>query len=508
MTKEEFIQAVKIKNPQWASIGDDDLYRQVIKRYPMYQKQIDGLPRYKETLQETIIESPEEKPGFFSRVGTALKERFGEIKKTFGETARGEISPVETGFRTVGDVVATVGDVAGAALAPQVEKLAEKEWAKPAFEALASGLDKYEDWKNSSELNRRTGEVLEGIINITDLAGGVAGGKIAGKTSAKVVKRVFDTTKAIPERIRSVRKTLPTTSKQTPASQKPTFLQKNFTENPAITGALNDIKVMVGLPDSAPSIDLTFRAVKPRLTKKINLRRVKAQMALANETITENGFKPKSIKEYADSIYKSKKKVWGKIQSQLDEGQAAGVKIDLVPTAVKILDRAEDPALLRTNRRAALQLTELAENLVKYGDEIDILEAERIKQMINAELSGVFGDMDLSKHAKEAKKMITRDIGIQLDDKLGSLDDSFRDLKIKYGALSSIEDDVLKRAIVFERQNPEGLADILTKTEAAAELVFGNAKSRARAIARLTMGKRLKEANNVDKMIERAFSKN
>lgn len=147
----------------------------------------EGLDAFKSPAE---INTPQEKPGFFSRAGTALKERFGKVKKTFGETARGEISPVETGVRLVGDVAGGVGDVVGAALSPQVEKLAQKEWAKPAFEALAGGMEKYEEWKNSSELNRRTAEVLEGVVNIADLAGISAGAKATVKTTAKVAGKV------------------------------------------------------------------------------------------------------------------------------------------------------------------------------------------------------------------------------------------------------------------------------------------------------------------------------
>jgi len=144
------------------------------------------------TVSEPKIQEVE-KPGFLSRAGTALKERFGEVKKTFGETARGEINPAETGIRVVGDVAGGVGDIVGAAISPQVEKLAQKEWAKPAFEALASGIEKYEEWKNSSELNSRTGEVLEGVVNITDLAGATGLGKITGKAAVKTGKEVIET---------------------------------------------------------------------------------------------------------------------------------------------------------------------------------------------------------------------------------------------------------------------------------------------------------------------------
>ena len=134
-----------------------------------------------------------EKPGFFSRAGSALKDRFGEVKKTFGEVSRGDINPVEGSVRVVGDTIATAGDVIGAAISPQVEKLAQKEWARPAFEKLAEGMEAYEGWKNSSELNRRTAEVLEGVVNIGDLAGVTGLTKLTGKATIKASKEVVET---------------------------------------------------------------------------------------------------------------------------------------------------------------------------------------------------------------------------------------------------------------------------------------------------------------------------
>ena len=145
----------------------------------------------KNALQANTVQQqqPTEKPGFFSRAKTAIGDRFGEIKKTFGETARGEITPAETGVRVVGDVAGGFGDVLGAAISPQIEKIAQKEWAKPAFEALAGGMEKYEGWKNSSELNRRTAEVLEGVVNIADLAGATKG----VSATTKLVKNTAET---------------------------------------------------------------------------------------------------------------------------------------------------------------------------------------------------------------------------------------------------------------------------------------------------------------------------
>jgi len=188
MTKEEFISKVRTKYPQWQKMDDETLYTSVLERYPMYRSQISETATT--TTEQPTVETP--KPGFFSRAGTALKERFGEIKKTFGDQARGEINPAETGFRVVGDVIGGAGDIIGAAMSPAVEKLAQQEWAQPAFNVLAQGMDKYEEWKNSSEMNRRTGEMIESVANIADLTGVVGGGKAVGKvgvkTGAKVAK--------------------------------------------------------------------------------------------------------------------------------------------------------------------------------------------------------------------------------------------------------------------------------------------------------------------------------
>lgn len=351
---------------------------------------------------------------------------------------------------------------------------------------------------------------ISAVLSIGDFALSAAGVGQGLKTTQGAVRKTIDTAENVTERIKSLRQTLPTPNIPivTPIVKKvthPIETVKSFADNPSVTGAVDDIKIMAGLPGKSPAVDLTFRSIKPRLKKGMNLRRIKEQMTLANQVISENGFKPTTVREYANAIFDSKKKVWGEIETKLQAGAAEGRQVDLGVIANKILDRAEDSALLRTNPKAAAELTRMAEDLTKQGNKIGILEAERMKQLLNSELDGDFGNIDFSKHAKEAKKLLTSEIGVQLNKHLSELPDDFRDLKIKYGALSAIEEDALKRAIVFERQNPEGLADILTKTEAAAELAFGNTKSRLRAVARLTMGQRLKKANSADELIKRAF---
>lgn len=452
---------------------------------------------------------------FFDRAKTAIKDRAGDIKETFQKTASGEITPVETGFRFVGDVIGGAGDIFGAAIEPAVRPILESKLARPAVEKLAQGMEAYEKWKSESDANERIGEMIESIVNIGDLFGATAATKKTSQVALKGGKRIFDKTKSVTERAAQLRATVKKTedvaeevvkdvTERAPIS---TRIKESFTENPNITGAIEDIKIMVGLPENTPSTDMTFRAVKPRITKDKNLKRVKSQMSLANETIVENGFRPQSVREYADAIYDTKQKVWAEINNKLTSDIAQKTRVDLTPVAIRLVDMAEDTALLRTNPAASKQIMNIAENLVQYGDDVDILEAERIKQLINAELDNSFGTFDLSQQAKNAKKEVTAYIGEKLNESLSEIPDEFKNLKIKYGALSAIEDDVLKRAIVFERRNPEGLADMLTKTEAAAEMAFGGTQGRIKALARLTMQSRLKKANDADELIKRAFQK-
>ena len=195
MTKEEFAKKLKMKNPRWNQLEDSVLVEMALKRYPAYRKQVDGIP-IQEELSSGIVEEQKETPGFLERAAKSISGRFGEIKKTFGETVRGEASPLEASFRYVGDIAAIPGDVIGAALSPQVEKLVEKEWAKPAFGALAKGMDVYEGWKNENELNRRTGEMIESVVNIADLAGASlavkSGAKAGVRAGVKAATRVAD----------------------------------------------------------------------------------------------------------------------------------------------------------------------------------------------------------------------------------------------------------------------------------------------------------------------------
>lgn len=159
---------------------------------------------------------------FSQRASENLKKRGEEIKTTVKETAAGKITPVETGVRVVGDIAGAAGDIVGAAISPQIEKLAQKPYIKPAFGALAKGLDYYNKWKNSSETNKRVGETIEAVTNIADLAGSVelatlakSGVKTAAEEAAtaatKIAKTVEEEAPVIAKKLKSTLEAEPIT---------------------------------------------------------------------------------------------------------------------------------------------------------------------------------------------------------------------------------------------------------------------------------------------------------
>ena len=370
--------------------------------------------------------------------------------------------------------------------------------------------------KENPGLARDFNTVINAIRVGTEVAGSHITQKGAGIAKRKTVDVVQDTAK----RISTLRQGFAKVDNVVPSTPAPSIVGKvdnvvpsitskvekvGFMNNPTISGAVSDIKLLSGLGDSVDSTALTFKAIRPRIKKGVTPNRMKAQIGLANKTIVENKIVPTGLNSYSDAISSTKKKVWEEIQNKLDDGQLEGLQIDLDDIGLKILDMAEDSALARVNPNAQKELLRIAEWLTEKNGKVDIFEAEKIKQYINAELKGTFGNTDLSQTAINAQKLITVEIGNRLDDVLAKIPGEFKDLKIRYGALSSIEEDVLKRIIIFERQNPEGLADILTKTQAAGDIVLGGPTAKAKAVARLTLQKQLKKMNDANDLIKRAF---
>ena len=120
MTREEFAEKLKLKNPSWAKIGNDDLVDSILKRYPTYKEQIDGLPEYQSSMREAarieteMVAKENEEPGFGQRLVQGIAKPFAEIGTSaynWGKTVKNVVGAAVRGEDTVKDELGTKRDL-------------------------------------------------------------------------------------------------------------------------------------------------------------------------------------------------------------------------------------------------------------------------------------------------------------------------------------------------------------------------------------------------------------
>lgn len=408
-----------------------------------------------------------------------LKERGKNIIEPLikpGEATTGILGKVMPQMNVAGQVAGVVGDVIGAGvesayknIVPEKTQETIKQHALDilktpvgiaGIEAIKAGSDVY---KKFSEANPNVARDLENVVNIGSLIPIGKGASVAGKEGLDI------------------------------------------TEDVAKLGG----KLIEGDVAKKASTD-TFKALKPRLTINRDLKTIREKLNVANDAIVSQGIKPNNFKEYVDALNTSKKNIWSQIQSKLDASKSS---IDLGNISDELRKIASDKNLLRVDKSASKKITSMADNLVANGRNISVLDAEQIKQYLNSELQGAFGKFNLSKAEQNAKKLITSKIGSQLDNVLSSIPNEFSNLKKTYGAIREMEEDALKRLVVFERQNPESLVDSFSKISGVGNILKGfipgggGVSQIAKGVGELALGQIQKRANDADVLIKKAFDR-
>ena len=173
----------------------------------------------------------------------------------------------------------------------------------------------------------------------------------------------------------------------------------------AIGKVVNYLKTPKGTRQIQKAGDEVFRAIKPRLTKGRNLDVVKDKYATANSEIVSRGFKPDDLESYTKAIKDTKTAIWKDLETQLKKGSDQNLDINLKAISEKVRKMANNSALKRTSKSEVKKLNDLADDLVSEGERIGVLDAEDTKQLLNAELEGLFGEINISKPVKEAKNL-------------------------------------------------------------------------------------------------------
>ena len=509
MTIEELGQQTKAKYPQYQNLSDADVGKAVLKKYPVYEKEVD-----RGFLRETAeaIARP------FARAGLSVAKTAGALSniqqyagarlsgdkqaaqqilnrnplaKTSGgqvinKTSAnvpflGQVEGIENPAQAFGPGLEIGTTIAGGTGLPQIFKgaakmgvrqLAGRAAAQTAKEGIylgaGSGLG-----SALQEEEATFGSVI-GRTALGGLVGGAVGGVIGGATGLgfKAIHR--NTTKAIDETI------------------KRKFVQA---VRPSVAGKKS------------------LEAVEQYNEKAVDAIRIitnnKNNLKFVTEVGEETGRLPKSLVELADAIEQTKSRVFNDYNTLAVQSGKTGATVDLKPLAGQLDKVIKNKALQISHPQAVEYAQALQSRFIEYG-KVSITEAQDIIKNYNEALKAFYRNPTMEGVNKASIEAgVVRVMREQLDDIITkTTGPGYQQLKNEYGALKTIENDVVRRAIVDSRKNVKGLldfTDIFSGGDIVAGLTTANPALLARGVAQRGIKEWFKALNDPNRMVGQIF---
>lgn len=434
----------------------------------------------------TTSAAPEQK-GFIGTLGSEIVNFAGSAKDRLGaamtdvsaEAKKGNAPSLfgRAGLRAAGVIGGTINDAfmamtkVGFAALPDAQQKALKDTAntainsetgKAAISALQAGSEKWNAFKEANPVAAKDIEDAANVFAAIPAAKTISGAKNLALDAKTLAVRAKD----------------------------------------AAVGAVKGQEQYV-----TKAADNAFRAIKPTLTVGRDKMAARSVVSTAMQEVANQGIVPTNLRTFAEGLTQTKQAVWKNIEASIGGGK--NLQVDVQSIADELTKMAQSSTLSMADRTAATKIGQMAQNLVSNGGKISVPDAELLKQYLNGELKGAFGKFNMSAAEVNAKKMITAKIGEQLDSLLSSVPGEFSSLKKTYGALRQTEEDVMKRLITFERQNPQGLIESFGKISGIGNVLKGvvtaNPGEILKGAAEFTMGKIQQAANNSDLLIKKSF---
>lgn len=202
---------------------------------------------------------------------------------------------------------------------------------------------------------------------------------------------------------------------------------------------------------------------------------------------------PSTLNEFTQAIDQTKKDIFQKYDAMAKQSGEAGAQVNLEPIAAELDVIANDPKLKTFSPSSADYAGKLAERMRNQGyfNPADIQDSIK---MLNDKLQAFYrnpspeGASNASIDAVMANKLRE-----SLDSTIGSYTGKgYQELKNQYGSLSTIEKDVVRRAIVDARKNVKGLLDF-TDIASGAEAVHAILTTSPQGLATAGAMKAIKE---------------
>lgn len=549
-TSEEFILGIKEQSGDQMTrdgklirdMDDKELMKRMLERYPGERENIIDIDEYLGEEASNIPDVPaksdvqakldavSKSPSFLSRVGNRIKETAGDVV----ETAQGVGSSIadsakdlygiatndDTNLaqkfaagsgRVASGAAGIIGELtigAGKTLLPQdgedmVKSLTEKVGtAVSETEAAKTATEWYQ---NLSPDNKVIVDSLGGIASLVTEVIGLKGGSMAGKVIKKGIEESAQAVAPVAIKV------------------------AEEVGDVAVDGA-RKLDELISTSDATleKRIQEQFqKGVKPTIRGKENLGQVEKYKSNASEAvnvITQNkdnlkfkdevgetiqGRTPESLQEFSDAITQTKESIFKQYDTLAKEAGDKGLKVDPKGLTTELDAVINDRALQLSNPEAVKYAESVKERFGNAG-ELTAEEAQNVVKNYNNSLQAFYRNPTpegLTRNAVDA--LMVNQIRKSLDEGIEGLTaGGYQDLKNQYGALRTIEKDVLNATLRDARKNTAGLidfTDILTGGQLVTSLATLNPAGLAGAATQFGIKNFLKYLNNPNRQVQKMF---
>lgn len=273
----------------------------------------------------------------------------------------------------------------------------------------------------------------------------------------------------------------------------------------------------LGITDPPPNQLLT-KAIKP-LASNNGWDAAIAKAAPDMKAVEGDlGHPIQGVDDALSAVSVAKKGIWQQYAAKL---QSAATGIGEEETGATIDGNQIADAMMKSiDKRTALQNPDLVERIQKVADTyrrpMNLEEAEDFLQSANNDLHSYYAKNKVGRQVAErdpATGYVVAEADQLRDSLYSKLDDltgpGAADLKQRYGALSNVENELLRRKNVSARQQPESLAEQIGMARAYGKIAVGTLRASAgqmlEGVQSLAAAKWLKARGMTDAMITRAF---
>lgn len=297
-------------------------------------------------------------------------------------------------------------------------------------------------------------------------------------------------------------------------------------------GAVGKFAQTLGIADGPPE-DLLTRAIKPKSSNtgwNLDIRKAIPDLKASE---ADMGHPIQSASDVVEAASIAKKKIWAEYSAKLKQASqrtnaetpdAMASETPFAGGGGATIDgnKVADAMMNSIDARTQLQNPALVEKIKGIADTyrrpMSLDEAEDFLQSANNDLHSYYAKNKVGQqvaardpetgHVVAEANALRDALYSKIDEVTGP---GAADLKRRYGALSNVQDEAMRRVNVAARQNPQSLAEQLSMARAygkiAVGILRGSPSSLLEGTESLAASKWLKERGTTDAMITRAFAK-